>query len=205
MPQGEPPTLRPFGPHDNTVWRRGKTVARCRHDPNHTPPHPGCTCGLYAMTLIDVRYSVACRAWLIDYLRWAVYAEKHGYIAATMFAQRATAEWAAGQPHPVIGEVRLYDPVPMCRDQTTGDGEYLSRSWRARAAVITALYVPAAAADVVDALARRYGVPCEVGYPDGWTRAEWDVRAVRDGQRISPDHPLRYPSHAALGLHPPGA
>jgi phage tail protein X len=154
------------------------------------------------MTLIDVRYSVACRAWLIEYLRWAVYAEKHGYLAATMFAQRATAEWAAAQPHPVIGEVRLYDPVPMCRDQPTGDGEYLSSSWRARAAVITALYVPAAAADVVDALARRYGVPCEVGYPDGWTRAEWDARAVRDGQRISPDHPLRYPSHAALGLHP---
>ena len=204
MPRDEPPTLHPFGPHDTTVWRRGETVAACRHDPAHTPPAPGCTCGLYAMTLVDVRYSVACRAWLIDYLRWAVYAEKHGYIAASVFAMRATAAWAQTQPWLVIGEVRLHHAVPMRRDQPTGDGEYLSRSWRARSAVITALFVPPDAADTVDALAETYGAPCEVGYPNHWTRAEWDARAVRDGQRISADHPLTYPSHAKLGLHPPG-
>lgn len=198
-PEDPTPILRPFGPHDKTVWER-ETHAVCRHDPAHTPPHPDCTCGLYAMTLLDVRYSVAARRWLDSFVVESSVTEHFGWSFWVRNRARIRQEWLAEQPKPVIGEIRMGDVVEEHKPQGTG---HTSRSWRARSATLIALYVPEDAADTADALTEKYGVPCTVGYPSGWSQDEWDTRSQMAGCRVAEYGRTRYPTYAQFGLYPP--
>lgn len=93
-----------------------------------------------------------------------------------------------------MGLAPMNGSTPACRFQQI--------NWRAHSAVITGLYVPEEAAGVAAELSHVYGAPCEVGYPNCYSKAEWDARARLDGHRVDADHDLTYPSFAEFGLHP---
>lgn len=208
LPQrrGTPIRLHPFGPQDKTHWQAGTTVARCRHDPTHTPPHPDCTCGLFAMTLIDVRYSVGCRNWVQNRVRNAI-ERQHARDQISGYNQTTVPDpddWVSAQPKPVIGKVQLHHAVETTQTEDIADGEYVSRCWRARAATIEALYVPEEAAHAARVLSAVYEVPCEVGYPDSYSMTEWNQRTRLDTHLFDPGQRIKYPEFAELGLYPPG-
>lgn len=198
-PEDSKPVLRPFGPHDTTVWHH-ETTAGCRHDPSHTPPHVDCTCGLFAMTLLDVRYAVAARRWLEGVAADYAYRQHKGFGNWLAFGQRFRREWIAEQPKPVIGKVLMRHAVEGHKVQPTG---HTSRSWRARSATILALYVPEDAASAADSLSADYSVPCTVGYPSGWSQDEWDTRSRLDGCFVAEGTSRRYPPYEEFGLLPP--
>lgn len=164
--------LRPFGPKDTTVWTDGETVARCRHDRSHVPPHPDCTCGLYATTLADVTHALACRDRLADQVGWAAYEQESGWASVTVHGRTVRPEDVQSRPRPVIGQVEMHDAVEVPNELPSGDGPYPSRRWRARSANIAALYVPTDLADVAEAISNRYGAPCHVGNPDLYSHQE---------------------------------
>lgn len=52
------PHLKPQRRQDKTDWTASPIVAVCRHDQSHVPPHPECTCGIYAIGLADMHLVV---------------------------------------------------------------------------------------------------------------------------------------------------
>lgn len=208
-PQDDTPTLHPGAAHDPTVWQR-ETVAQCRHNPEHIPPAPDCTCGLYAMSSIDMRYFAEAAGWIDEWMArrqlWRsgkalFWAGQQGRIRDYVQAYKDA------QPPIVLGSVVLHNAkIRHCQSDEHGRA---TRSWRARKATITGLYVPTAVADVADDLSAKYEVPCMVGYPDNvWSRAEWDAR-TRDYEGMPivtrPDGTVAvaYPTYEELGLFPP--
>lgn len=218
--------LLPGDPRDRSVWGGSETVALCRRDPTHRPPHPGCTCGIYAIGAVDIQYGAAGRTWVWDDSFGRVWAEAHGgRLSAPAWPESLGEQvrfmrrwWRSGsltdyrhwlriyspQNQFVIGRVRLRNAVPNTAPPPEAGG-WQFKSWRGESATIEALYVDESdAADeahcdlgqLADALSGRYGVPCEVGYPL-YSQADWDDRTTA--------LPGDVPSWGELGLHPPGA
>lgn len=52
------PRLKPQRRQDKTDWTSSPIVAVCRHDEGHSPPHPDCSCGIYAIGLADMHLVV---------------------------------------------------------------------------------------------------------------------------------------------------
>jgi hypothetical protein len=188
--------LSPISPKkDTTTWLRGVTRAACRHDRSHVPPEPGCTCGLYAVGPVDIRYMVALRQWAHKQ-RIRV---KYGMLAAVLPATKVPPLASA-----VIGEVTMFDARPFSYPVTTMSHPDGGR-WpevpavRAGSARISRLWVPEDRAEVADPLGDIYGVTCDVGDPT-YTQADWDARTQWDS-----DPHLLFPSHEDFGLNPPRA
>jgi hypothetical protein len=193
-------TLQPFGQHDRTKWTR-ETVAQCRHDSSHIPPHLDCTCGLYAMTLLDVLYAIRARGWLNELMAWNDFTVQYGGMAGyALFGRKAAREWLNSLPVAVIGEVDLADAIESITTQPSG---HEARAWRARTATMRRLYVPEGEHDLADALSAAYGVPCTVGYPTAYSQSDWDERRSSAGCRISTAHDYVWPDFEELGLYPP--
>lgn len=216
--------LLPGDPKDRAVWSGGPTVAVCRRDPTHRPPHLGCTCGIYAIGAADVQYGSAGREWVWDSSFGTVWDEVHGgrfTAPAWPESLREQVQFMREHWRPesraefrhwlriysplnqfVIGRVMLRNVVPNRQPPPRG-GNWQFKSWRAASATIEALYVEQSDAtdearcgadELAAGLADRYGVSCNVGYP-AYTAADWKDRTTDLGNGA--------PSWRELGLSPP--
>lgn len=219
--------LLPGDPKDRAVWGRGETIAVCRRDPTHRPPHHGCTCGIYAIGGVDVQFGAAGRAWVWDQSFGRVWAEVHGgRLSAPEWPDSPRAQvqfmrrwWRPDSPTKfrhklrlyspqnqfVIGRVRLRNAVPNAAPPPTFGGDWQFKSWRGESATIDALYVEdsdAAEAAHCDVGELADALSDKYGVPcevgyPPYTQADWDDRTTA--------LPGDVPSWGELGLHPPGA
>lgn len=213
--------LLPNDPKDKAVWGTGATGAVCRHDPTHTPPHPGCTCGIYAIGGADIQFGSALRQVYWTQRVRNIWAELHGSVSpvlnpppkspAAMVELLRSHGWRLGGTRAydprnqfVIGRVRLNNAVPTAPPPAD---VWRLKSWRGESALVEALFIePSAATDDVGcdvdelaaALSGRYRVPCEVGYPR-YTQEDWDARTIPTAAHVD------VPSWRDLGFRPPGA
>ncbi|PND58119.1 hypothetical protein CRM90_09005 [Mycobacterium sp. ENV421] len=198
--------LRNVSPKDQTVWGRGTTHAVCRRDPSHTPPHPGCSCGIYVMGAVDIQLAAATHYYAADeYQRVANLGrhgtlgipEKDGFIDARVPWIEEQARYYQGYDI-VIGRVRAYNVV---RHQRPPDNPDQLPCWRAGSALLEALYMSKRiirdAEQLRAQLSEKYAVPCEIGFP-AYTQEDWDNRAQPDGLK---DTEAKW---AEVGLYPPG-
>ncbi|SIA00038.1 Uncharacterised protein [Mycobacteroides abscessus subsp. abscessus] len=212
--------LLPNDPKDKAVWEHGVTDAVCRHDPTHTPPHPGCTCGIYAIGGADIQFGSALRQVYWTQRVRNIWADLHGSVSpvlnpppkspAAMVELVRSHGWRLGRTRAydprnqfVIGRVRLNNAVPSAPPPAD---VWQLKSWRGQSALVEALYIePSAAMDDVGcdvdelaaALSDRYRVPCEVGYPR-YTQEDWDARTIPTAAHVD------VPSWRDLGFRPPG-
>lgn len=200
--ESEPVRLMPIGDYDKTVWGPGTVVASCRHDESHVPPHPGCTCGLYAVGAVDVQYAVRLLQWRYEKAIEVMLAERFGYGIGTAMVKARARKTAPKQNPVVIGRVFLNNVVPRYTPVSNIAGGVEITSWRAASGAIEALYVQADGAYAVEALSDRYGAPCVVGWP-GYAQVDWEERTRLDGHRVSDDVALGYPTFEEFGLYPP--
>ncbi|ULE32579.1 hypothetical protein [Mycobacterium sp. IDR2000157661] len=203
---GQRRDLRNVNPKDQTVWGRGVNHAVCRHNPQHTPPHPGCSCGIYVMQAVDIQLASATHYYAADeYQRIANLGrhgtlgipEKDGFIDARVPWIEEQASYYQ-QYDVVIGRVRAFNVV---RHQRPPDNPDQLPCWRAGTALLEALYlsnrVTRDAEQLRAKFSEKYAVPCEIGYPP-YTQEEWDNRAKPDGLN---DTEAKW---ADVGLYPPG-
>lgn len=197
-PEGEPVDLRPIGNQDRTKWGPGTTTAACRHDETHVPPHPGCTCGLYAVGVPDIEYAV-------KFLNWRYQKTIEFYLRRT-FGLRwsiTSARQTAPPMDPlVIARVQLHNAVPRYTAISGIPAAPQIQSWRAATATIEAFYLPPNAEYAADALTAKYDAPCIFGYPE-YTQEDWDARTMFDGQRTDPHLDYEFPTYASFGMYPP--
>lgn len=206
--RGQPRDLRNVQAKDKTVWGPGVTHAVCRRDPTHTPPHPGCSCGIYAMSAADIQMASAVHYYARDeYTRLANLGthgtfgipERPGYIDARVPWLLEQADYYV-RYDVIIGRVQLCDAV-----QYTPDDPAQLRCWRGRSALLEALYLsPRITRDPEQLIAKfsqKYGVPCEIGYPP-YSQQDWDDRSPADTtDELGPDSEKAW---ATVGLYPPG-
>lgn len=209
---GRPRDLRNVNPKDRTVWTRGVTHAVCRRNARHTPPHPGCSCGIYAMGTADIQFASATHYHAADDFKRLAKLGEYGSLGlglSTSQLQQRDDEQVKdlyGYAHHyamwdiVIGRVQLNGAVPHERPP---DKPGQLRCWRGESAVIEALYVSSRVTRdperLCAALRGKYGVPCQLGYPP-YTQLDWDNRTQTE--KLDPRNPSS--SWASVGLHPPG-
>ena len=71
--------LQPGDHKDKNVWTRDGATAVCRRDPTHKPPHPDCSCGLYAINGANIQAAVGLRQFQWDAIVQHAWREMHGY------------------------------------------------------------------------------------------------------------------------------
>lgn len=197
--------LRNVNTKDRTMWGPGVTHAICRRDPTHTPPHPGCSCGIYVMGAVDIQYASAMHYFGRDeYTRLANLGthgtlgipERAGYVDARVPWLLEQADYYL-RYDVVIGRVRAHQVV---RHQPDHPGQL--PCWRAQSAVIEALYLSSRITrdpeHLIAKFSEKYEVPCQLGYPP-YTQDEWDNRA--QPEQLDLNNEARW---AEVGLYPPG-
>lgn len=179
-----PPEQRPR----TTSWDV-VTEARCKVNPDHTPPVPECVCGCWGLNLLDVLYGWAMRDW------------------ERRLAEKLSTEYhSATSSHVyVIGRVTLHDVI---RDDIEPHPGLTLPHWRGKSAHITGFWVPTndtqtthAAEQMADKLAAEFGgVPVHIGAP-GYGPDDWDERTAFAG---TGPNGVELPDFPDVGLHPPG-
>ncbi|OCB62291.1 hypothetical protein [Mycobacterium parascrofulaceum] len=203
--------LHNVNPKDRTVWVRGITHAVCRHNPTHTPPARGCTCGIYAMGAADIQFASATHYHAADQFQRLAELGEHGshglgFSAAELAKRddeyvRDLYGWAHHYQSwdVIIGRIQLHNPV---QHQRPPDKPGQLRCWRGGSALLEALYISDRTRDAGPlraTLSGKYGVPCDVGYP-AYTQADWDNRTQTE--KLDPRNESS--SWAQVGLYPPG-
>lgn len=195
--------LLPVQRKDKTVWGRGITHAVCRRNPAHTPPHPDCTCGIYAIGPADIHFASAAHYWAGDQYERAANLGTHGILGVERPGHiHPQVPWLQAQAAAyrdydiVIGRVQLYNAMLHQRSHDK------LKCWRGSAALLEALYVSDRVTrhpkQLCAQLSEKYGVTCEIGYPP-YTQDDWDNRTPT--QLLEPRVDVTW---ADLGLYPPG-
>ncbi|MDZ7883611.1 MAG: hypothetical protein U5N53_12150 [Mycobacterium sp.] len=218
--------LLPGDPKDQAVWGSGLTVAVCRRDPSHRPPHPGCSCGLRGINGANIQHGSAARQWVWDSSFGGVWTAAHGgrwsapprpsSIAEQVRFMRGRArrthlsdfrEWMRKYSplnQFVVGRVQLHnaalDPGRMSED----GGVRQHDSWRAESATLDSLYIEKSTATNdahcdADELAAALRDLYEVPCQVGYpayTQEDWDARTIDLGET--------QPTWEQLGLYAPG-
>lgn len=185
-----PPEQRPR----TTSWDV-VTEARCKVNPDHTPPVPECVCGCWGMGLLDTLYSWQMRAWERRYVE----KQRAAGVAGLM---------PDSQPNThiyVIGRVTLYDVI---RDDIEPHPGLTLPHWRGKSARIREFWVPTndtqtakAATQMAAKLEAQFaGVPVHIGAP-GYGPDDWDERTPFAG---TGPNGVELPDFPDVGLHPPG-
>ncbi|WP_428339990.1 hypothetical protein [Mycobacterium sp.] len=199
--RGQRRNLRNISAKDVSPWVRGVTHAVCPLNPEHTPPHRDCTCGLYgSVNLADVQHASACRYRALDQSERLIKLGLHGTLGSPQgrgirMPQLEQQVRNDRRFDLVLGRIRAFNAIPHQRPP----GSPKLPSWRAQSAQIEALYISTRVTldpeRLRATLTETYGVLTEIGYPP-YTQADWDTRA-----NVSDDNDSAW---AEVGLHPPG-